>query len=135
MDYISCLREDNESFERLDFCTTCWEKQDDQTLTYWTSTIPLKRQETKRELFLNMKSMIIDFLTQDKLKEAFVLAQLLKRQGVLKIKKRDVSHGNHACTLYQCCDTEEVMAVPNISIHIEEMQTIADHINPLFLDV
>ena len=94
--YYSALYDRTNAFERLDFCTQCWNGEKPEMFSFWQTQIPPK--EEKRKLLVD-DDVLLDFFVRlegatDELKVNFryILGLILMRRRVLKfgdVKRTD----------------------------------------------
>ena len=94
--YCSALYDRQTEFERLDFCTNCWNGETPEMFSFWQTRVPPKEQ--KKRLLVD-DDVLLDFFRRlqgatDELKINFryILALVLMRRKILKfadVKRTD----------------------------------------------
>ena len=86
--YWSALYDRGTEFQRLDFCTTCWQGDTSEMFSFWATRVPPK--EEKRKLLVD-DDVLMDFFQRlegatDELKINFryILSLVLMRRRLLK---------------------------------------------------
>ncbi len=100
--YFSALYDWDESFERKDFCSGCWEKQiRDSLFSFWRTRRPRKDQASRRMVD---DSVVYDFFQrlgdeggESRLAFRYVMALYLMRRRLMKIV--DIRRGDAGETL------------------------------------
>lgn len=135
-EYTSSILEgqDDESWQRLDFCVVCWDRGEKSRAlkgvrTYWKSRVPQRKkildsQEQNDRAF----ELLRDALSSgddEAQAEAFVLSLFLVRKKVLLFRQELEKDQGTLFNIYESADTEEMICVPKISLssfQIEKVQ-------------
>lgn len=133
MEYHSILyEEDEEKFRRYDLCSECWEKGEQEALldgacTHWVSKVPDKPVED--ELSTGRNERAFELLKEgleggDPVKN-MLLAMMLRRKKHMQYKQELIKEDGNTYHLYEVPTTEEMIAVPQVSIagaDVDEIQ-------------
>lgn len=136
MDYHSILyEEDEEKFRRYDVCTTCWEKADQAQLmqgacTHWMSRVPDK--PVQDELSRDRNDRALELLKEgleggDPVKN-MLLAMMLRRKKHLHYRQEITKDEGNIYHLYEVPSTEEMIAVPQVSIAQVDINAVQEQI-------
>ncbi len=90
-EYFSAIYDRGATFERRDFCLTCWESTPKQDVfSFWKTRIPLKEEKPKKyvddEIILDFFRKLENETEPSKRNFRYVLALFLMRRKVLKLK-------------------------------------------------
>ncbi|HEV8051940.1 MAG TPA: hypothetical protein VGP47_05550 [Parachlamydiaceae bacterium] len=135
--YSSLVRVENEEvYQRLDYCPVCWEKTADLQASQhmsssWKSTVPLKKEASElpkrrddRALYL-LKEVLAGQESNSSIAEAFVLALYLARRRLVFLRQEVKREGKLPLCVYEVAETEEMLCVPKLSIadlQVEKVQ-------------
>lgn len=124
-DYYSVLEEDEQSvLQRRDYCQNCWQallQEVNPPKTYWKSKSALKVEEEKpkqnrNEQVLSLLKNALAEVSPESHEEAFVLALYLQRKRYLRFCRNMQKENGHTFALYEVVATEEMLAVPKLSL-------------------
>ena len=133
-EYYSILsrQENGESYQRKDFCPSCWEKGGhSKEISSWKSVVPQKKEalelpkhKDERALFL-LKEALANPESSENTAEAFVLALYLARKRLIVLRQEMLREEKVPICIYEVIETEEMLCVPKISVsnlRVEEVQ-------------
>jgi hypothetical protein len=132
--YHSLLFEEKAEFRRLDVCQACWQKQFSDGarerkgfISYWHGLYeaPVPRTEAiQKENAESLLRKIIELNDPQYVPAAYILAVMLERKRLLKIKEQLVKDGRRIF-IYEQPKTGDVFTIvdPNLQLnHIEAVQ-------------
>jgi hypothetical protein len=133
MDYFSSLIEnDNNEYERLDYCQNCWNKEflrNKLPAKFWKSKVPLKKMlkiipqdQDGRILSLLRSSLMTE--NEESWEEGFVLALYLARRRRLFLRNEIVQKDQTILQVYELIETEEMIGVKKINLREEQVEVI-----------
>lgn len=136
MEYHSILyEEDEDKFRRYDICTECWKNADQAKLlegscTHWVSKVPDK--PVQDELSKDRNERALELLKEgleggDPVKN-MLLAMMLKRKKHLQYRQELAKEDGATYHLYESHTTEEMIAVPQVSISEADIESIQEQI-------
>jgi hypothetical protein len=136
MEYHSILfQEDEEKFRRYDLCSTCWQNNDqkefmDGACTHWVSRIADK--PIQDELVTDRNDRALELLKEgleggDPVKN-MLLAMMLRRKKHMQYRQELVKEDGNIYHLYEVPSTEEMIAVPQVSIAESDIEAIQHQI-------
>lgn len=133
MEYMSLLKEEKDhSYIRYDYCLTCWNKLDKQTLKngiQWLSKLSPKEMPRPKAIHtLAEKALILlrELLrTEENRDEAYVLTIFLERERSIVLRKEALQLDGKKILFYEILETDEAFAIPKIdlgTLSLEEIQ-------------
>lgn len=138
--YSLLIEQENEKWQRLDFCVACWpeayQKWADKLHTHWKSRVP-QGQQKKDNTSRNEKALELlrIALQNEDHAEAFVLALFLVRSRVLA-SRQQMQHEGKPVILYEVLATEEMLPVQQIplsQLQVDKLQAeLANKLNMPF---
>ncbi len=128
-EYYSALYEVGDTFQRKDFCITCWKGPADDMFSFWKTQVPAK--EAKPKKFVD-DDVIIDFFrrlegaTEDlKINFRYILALVLMRKKLVRFEgtRRDPS-GEFLKVKLRGEDTVQEVFNPNMTPEMMQQVTV-----------
>ena len=121
--FFSALREENDSFIRLDYAEDIWLEVDKSTFfSYWKAHIPEKDQERKNRLKIDTEAFYTFFCNlQNQEKDrnrlfTYLLALILIRKRLLRLNEIEKSPEGESLIIYDTRRKEEIrIAVPEVT--------------------
>lgn len=117
--YDTVLIEENEGWNRLDYCSKCWSPHlKEGAKSHWRALVPAKNESTAPDenSFLNLVDHLRFFLEKgSNPSQAFILALYLLRKKVLQ-KRQELEHEGMLVTLYEVKNSDEILVVPHVDI-------------------
>lgn len=134
-EFFSALYEEDNRFVRKDYCTACWEKIDSATAySFWKTRCIPKPEKVKK--FVD-DSVILDFFIrlQESAEPAkknfrYVLALLLMRKKLLKLKDIKKGEGGEALILYYP-DEDRYFEVYNPQLTEEQITQVTEEVGQI----
>lgn len=137
-EYASALTDgDKEGLVRHDFCKRCWnDERLEEHKGFWKAVVPEKKSITKdpEGHYLEVLELLreeIENDTQESRGYAFILALYLTRKKQL-ILRQEIDLDGQQAFLYEVLSTEEMLCVKNVTLTLEEMQTIQQSLTERF---
>lgn len=134
-EYYSALFDENNTFTRKDFCTSCWDKGKEGGLfSFWKTKVPKKDKPV--QMLINMEVLLDMFVRLEGNNEAhqrnlrYVLALYLIRKKVFKLKSLERQNGKEIITLYYPKEDREFI-IDNPGLKEEEIDAITSEMSQL----
>ncbi|KPL02698.1 MAG: hypothetical protein AMK75_02355 [Planctomycetes bacterium SM23_65] len=132
--HYSALYDRRTEFERLDFCTACWNGETPEMFSFWQTRVPPKEQ--KRRLLVD-DDVLLDFFRRlqgatDELKTNFryILALVLMRRKILKFSDVKRINGQEFLVL-QLRKERQTFEVLNPQLDEEKIARVTDEVGKI----
>jgi hypothetical protein len=131
--YHTVLFDERQSYERFDVCEACWTGQYGQGVTsrkgfisHWQGIFeipPARPDPIQRETAETLLRKLVE-LNDPKFQPAcFILAVMLERKRVLKVKDQVVSEGRRVF-IYEHPKTGDVFTVPDPNLRLDQLDEV-----------
>ena len=133
--YLSALYDENNTFERKDFCVECWGKKDDGGIfSYWKTKVPKKQETVQKyaniDIFYDLFNKLGNENDLSRMNFRYVLSLYLMRKKVLKLITTNKSNGNEYLVLKNVKEGRDIEVLkPQLSK--EEVLAVTDEIGKL----
>lgn len=127
-DYYSLLTEEDEGFQRQDFCVACWKASassiaEDATKKqiYWKARVPLRVRFSDKSLRRDEKALLLlKEICREEGEEAqvesYVLALLLARKKRLQLRQELKGDSGDTVLFYEATASEEMFCVRKLDV-------------------
>lgn len=117
-EYYSTLTEEEEGYNRKDFCASCWEAgAQHEYKTFWKSRVTaLKAEITSHNRDERALDLLKQALADLDSSAAFILALYLAHRRLLYLRQQLQQDNGQVINLYEVAETEEMLCVPKLSL-------------------
>ncbi len=131
--YHTLLFDEKAEFRRSDVCQPCWEKQYSQGardrkgfISYWQGVYqapPPRTEAIQKENAESLLRKIIELNDPQYSSAAFILAVMLERKRLLKVKEQVVRDGRRVF-IYEHPGTGDVFTVGDPNLQLDQLETV-----------
>jgi hypothetical protein len=131
--YHTLLFDERADFRRSDICQACWQKQYSEGardrkgfLSYWQGVYeaPAVRVEAiQKENAESLLRKLIELNDPRYVPAAFILAVMLERKRLLKIKE-EVQREGHRVFIYEQSGTGDVFTIVDPGLHLNQLEQV-----------
>lgn len=131
--YHTLLFDDKSAFRRLDVCAACWEKQFSDGardrkgfISYWHGTYeapPPPAEPIQKETAESLLRKIIELKDPQYIPAAYILAVMLERKRLLKIKDQLVRDG-HRIFVYEQPKTGDLFTIIDPNLQLNQLESV-----------
>jgi hypothetical protein len=132
--YHTLLFDEKQDFRRMDICETCWEGQFSQGATerkgfisYWQGTYeappPAPPDAIQKENAESLLRKIIELQDEKYAATAYILAVMLERKRLLKVKEQIVRDGARIF-IYEQPKTGDVFTVRDPNLQLDQLEGV-----------
>lgn len=134
-EYYSSLFDENNTFIRKDYCTSCWSKdKGDGLFSFWKTRLPKRGKPIQKfvnnEVFLDMFTRLEGKNELNQRNLRYVLALYLIRKKIFKLKSFKKENGEEIITLHFPKENKE-FNVFNPDLKDEEIDAITSEMSQL----
>ena len=136
-EFYSTLLDNGSNFERKDFCLSCWEEHNKESIfSFWKCKI-IKNQEQPRSV-IDITTLLdlffkLEMETEEKPKInlRYVLALFLMRKKLFTLKQSKTQDGNETLLFHYTKENRDI-EILNPKLTAEEIALITDEVKTLF---
>ncbi|MBI5386832.1 MAG: hypothetical protein HZA90_19340 [Verrucomicrobia bacterium] len=132
--YHTLLFDEKKDYLRLDVCETCWKGQYSQGanerkgfISYWQGVYeappPAPPEAIKRETAETLLRKLIERNDPQFTAAAFILAVMLERKRLLKVKEQHQSEGRRVF-IYEQPKTGDVFTIPDPQLQLDQLEEV-----------
>ncbi len=131
--YHTLLFDDKSAFRRLDVCAACWEKQFSDGardrkgfISYWHGTYeapPPPSDPIQKETAESLLRKIIELNDPHYIPAAYILAVMLERKRLLKIKEQLVREGQRVF-IYEQPKTGDLFTIVDPNLQLNQLESV-----------
>ena len=131
--YHTLLFDEKASFRRLDVCQSCWQKQFSEGgrerkgfLSYWSGTYeapPPPSEPIQKETAESLLRKIIELNDPHYAAAAYILAAMLERKRLLKIKEELVREGQRVF-IYEQPRTGDLFTIVDPNLQLNQLEAV-----------
>lgn len=131
--YHTLLFDDKSAFRRLDVCAACWEKQFSDGardrkgfISYWHGTYeapPAPTDPIQKETAESLLRKIIELNDPHYIPAAYILAVMLERKRLLKIKEQVVRDGQRVF-IYEQPKTGDLFTIVDPNLQLNQLESV-----------
>ncbi len=131
--YHTLLFDEKSDFRRLDVCQPCWQKQYSQGardrkgfLSYWQGVYeapPPPVEAIHRETAETLLRKLIELNDPRNLPAGYILAVMLERKRLLKVKEQIVREGQRVF-IYEQPATGDVFTIPDPNLKLDQLEQV-----------
>ena len=138
--YHTLLFDDKAAFRRLDVCATCWEKQFSDGardrkgfISYWHGTYEAPAPPTdaiQKETAESLLRKLIELNDPHYIPAAYILAVMLERKRLLKIKEQLVRDGQRVF-IYEQPKTGDLFTIIDPNLQLNQLEAVQHDVGAL----
>lgn len=139
--YHTLLFDEKQDFSRLDICQTCWQAQFSQGATdrkgfvsYWQGVFELPPapapEAIQRENAESLLRKIIELQDPQHAAAGFILAVMLERKRLLKVKEQLMREGQRVF-IYEHAKTGDVFTIVDPNLQLNQLDEVQRHVAAL----
>ncbi|MBC8094415.1 MAG: hypothetical protein H7Y43_01265 [Akkermansiaceae bacterium] len=130
--YHTVLFDEKADFRRSDFCVTCWQEKFSDSrsregfISCWHGVYaapPPPHEAIKKETAETLLRKLIELNDPQYMPAGYILAVMLERKRLLKVKEQIVRDGKRIF-IYEQPKTGDIFTIPDPDLHLDQLQQV-----------
>lgn len=130
--YHTVLFDEKADFRRSDFCVTCWQSKFTEAssregfISYWQGVYeapPPPTEAIKKETAETILRQLIELNDPQRMPAGYILAVMLERKRLLKVKEQFVRDGQRIF-IYEQPKTGDIFTIPDPELRLDQLEQV-----------